>query len=299
MSERASFADYRERLAALGFHPSRRLGQNFLLEPDLHRVIADAAAVCADDVVLEIGAGLGFLTRELVPRARRVVAVEIDARLCSVLREDLAALPGGERVEVLHMDVLAGAGELAPAVVDAMREARGPVKVVANLPYAVTGPVLAALCRAPTLPARAAVLVQLEVAERLCARPKTAEYGSLTALVQACFAVRLVRRVGREVFRPRPNVDSAIVEFAADAARPAASWGIAERRSFAVFVRALFAARRKKLRHGLRLAAAAVGAADLTLAPPVPGPGDLMDCRPGDLDLPTLTALWRAVRPQP
>ncbi|MBI5853279.1 MAG: hypothetical protein HZB39_19905, partial [Planctomycetes bacterium] len=90
---RDPFAAYRARLDALGFKPSRRLGQNFLLEPSLHRVIADAAGLLEGDVALEIGAGLGFLTRELAARAAHVVTVEVDPRLARILREDF---PAGE-----------------------------------------------------------------------------------------------------------------------------------------------------------------------------------------------------------
>lgn len=298
MTDRDPFAAYRERLALLGFRPSRRLGQNFLLEPELHRVMADAAAVGADDVVLEIGAGLGFLTRELAGRARRVVAVEIDHRLCEVLREDLVAMPGGDRVELVQADVLGRHGELGDAVLQVIAAAGAQLKVVANLPYAVTGPVLATLCTAPALPARMAVLVQLEVATRLCAAPRTSEYGSLTALVQACFAVRLARRVGREVFRPRPNVDSGIVEMVRARDCLAAAWSCAERRSFAAFVRGLFSARRKMVRHGLARAAAAAG-----IPPPDPGAWSgleaALSARPGDLDPPMLAALWRAAQARP
>jgi len=291
VSERDRFAAYRERLRALGFHPSRRLGQNFLLEPELHRLIADAAEVGGGDVVIEVGAGLGFLTRELARRARAVLAVEIDARLGAVLREEVGAMAGGERVEVVLGDALGARGELAAPLSRAMTDAEGPVKVVANLPYAVTGPVLAALCTAPRLASRLALLVQLEVAARLAAAPATSEYGGLSALVQSCYQVRLVRRVGREVFRPRPNVDSGVVQLVAEPDRPAAGWPASDRQRFAAFLRALFSSRRKMLRQAVAKAAAATG-----LAPPearMALGAEWQTRRPGDLDPAMLAELWR------
>src|SRR5690606_34306023 len=117
---RAPFQRYRELMAAHGFRPSRRLGQNFLLDPSLHRAIADAVEVGAEDFVLEVGPGLGFLTRELLARADRVLAVEIDPRLAAILRGELATLRGGERVELIEGDVLGEGGELAPAVATAL-----------------------------------------------------------------------------------------------------------------------------------------------------------------------------------
>lgn len=298
MTEREGFAAYRARLAAVGFRPSRRLGQNFLLQPELHRVIADTAEVGADDVVLEIGAGLGFLTRELARRASRVIAVEIDARLCEILRQELEQMTGGERVVLLHTDVLGGGGELAPEVQRATDGVRG-LKVVANLPYAVTGPVLAALCTGPLLPTRMALLVQLEVAARLAAPPASSEYGSLSALTQSAYDVRMVKRVGRDVFRPRPNVDSGIVQLVATPAHPAPAWSRLQRRSFAAFVRALFSARRKKTRHSLLRAAAAAGATSIDPLAHWPGPIEPLEVRPGELDVPTLVALWRTVQACP
>jgi 16S rRNA (adenine1518-N6/adenine1519-N6)-dimethyltransferase len=298
VTRRDPFAAYRERMAEAGFRPSRKLGQNFLLEPELHRLIADVAEVGAEDVVLEIGAGLGFLTRELLRRARLVVAVEIDARLCALLREDIARLPEAGRLVLVHGDVLASGGRLDPRVPAALAAAGGQYKVAANLPYAVTGPALAALCTADRLAERMALLVQLEVAERLVAEPGTKEHGGLGVLVQACYEPRLVRRVGREVFRPRPNVDSAVVELAVRPPGPQGGWQASERASFASFLQTMFSFRRKTVRQGLRLAAegrrgGVDRARSLTVRP------EVLDARPDQLSAPELLDLWQTVRPQP
>ncbi len=245
-ASRPGFARYREILDAHGFRPSKKLGQNFLLDPSLHRAIADAAEITAGDVVLEVGAGLGFLTRELACRARRVVTVEIDDRLATVLRDEVASWSDGDRVQLVHHDALAGPG-VAPAVADAVREAAGdrPVAVVANLPYAVSGRFLGAMLGGTDLAVdRAVVVIQLELAERIAAGPGSRDYGSLSVLAQARGTVELVRRIGRDVFRPRPKVDSAVLRLrCGERALPD---------GFAVFVRRMFEGRRKVLRHALR-----------------------------------------------
>lgn len=305
MSERDPFATYRTRMDALGFQPSRRLGQNFLLAPELHRLIADAGQVGPADIALEVGAGLGFLTRELAARAAIVVAVEIDPRLCQLLREDLSGLPDGKKVVLVPGDVLAGKSALAPAVGDAIAQARAShpgaaLRVVANLPYAVTGPALAALiCDLEPIPATMAILIQAEVGERLCAEPGTAAYGSLSVLVQTRYRPRQVRRVGSEVFRPRPNVDSVIVALEAGPTGEPDPRAPGERRAFANFVRALFSGRRKKVRHSFPLACAAAGLTAASGGPrgeagPAPEPWGEM--RPAEMSAAAFAELWVATR---
>lgn len=305
MSERDPFAAYRTRMEALGFQPSRRLGQNFLLAPELHRLMADTGAVGPGDIALEVGAGLGFLTRELAARAAAVIAVEIDPRLCQILREDLSRLPGGEKVVLVPGDVLATKSELSPAVADAIALARAfhpgaALRVVANLPYAVTGPALAALiCDLEPMPATMAILVQAEVGERLCAAPGTAAYGSLSVLVQARYRPRQVRRVGSEVFRPRPNVESVIVALEAGPQSEPGAPVPGERRAFANFVRALFSGRRKKIRHSFPLACAAAG---LSAGPGVtrgdarPAPAPWSEMRPVEMSAGAFAELWAVSR---
>ena len=261
---RAAFARYRDLMAAHGFRPSRRFGQNFLLEPALHRAIADAVEVGDQDLVVEVGPGLGFLTRELARRAAKVVAVEIDPRLARILSGEIREMPGGDRVGLLVQDVLGKGGVLAPEVEAAVDAARatvpGRLLVVANLPYAVTGPFLAALVQAGFgTPDAMSLLVQWEFAERVAAGPGESAHGGPSALLQAGYDVDLVRRVGREVFRPRPQVDSAIVRLRARPEAPFQSWPPAVRARFARFVRSVFAARRKTLRHGLERAGKELG----------------------------------------
>ncbi|MBX3463080.1 MAG: ribosomal RNA small subunit methyltransferase A [Planctomycetes bacterium] len=260
MSEREPFSHYLDRMAALGFRPSSTLGQNFLLDPSLHRCIADAAAPSPADVVVEIGVGLGFLTRELVARAGRVVGVELDRRLLAIAREELAAAANLTWVEG---DALGGdARALHPAILQELAAplaAGGRRLVVANLPYAVSGPLLAELVAAAPPVDVAVVLVQKELAQRVAAAPGTADYGGLSVAVQAYFDAAVLRLVPPSVFRPRPKVMSAIVRLQR---RPDALAGPAgERREFLAFVRSLFRQRRKALRTTLPAAAAAIGGA--------------------------------------
>lgn len=267
MSERESFQQYLAEMAALGFRPSTALGQNFLLDPTLHRWLADQAEATAADTVVEIGVGLGFLTRELVVRAGTVLGVEIDGRLLQIAQRALAE---ATNLTWLHSDALAGPGRtLVPeiAAAGAAAHARGGrFLVVANLPYAVAGPLLAELAAQEPCPDRAILLVQKEMAERAAARQDSGDYGGLSAFVQAVYRAALLRDVGPQVFRPRPKVVSAVLRLdrRQDLA-PALVPGKA-RREFGVFVRQLFQQRRKVMRTTWPQAAAAIG----RTAPPLP-----------------------------
>lgn len=260
MNGREPFQRYLAKMAAAGFRPSSTLGQNFLLDPSLHRWLAERAAPTAADIVVEIGVGLGFLTRELAQHAKRVVGIEIDERLLSLTRDELRDV---SNIEWILADALDGPGRsLLPAIAAAGQAAvvaGGRFLVVANLPYSVSGPLLAELAALDPLPARAVLLVQKEMAMRVAARPGTADYGGLSANVQAAFATQVLRDVSPQVFRPRPKVVSAVLQLDRrdDAAAALASG--ASRRDFGTFVRQLFQQRRKVLRKTLAAAAAAVG----------------------------------------
>jgi 16S rRNA (adenine1518-N6/adenine1519-N6)-dimethyltransferase len=290
---RESFAHYRELMAAHGFRPSRARGQNFLLDPSLHRAIADTVAVGPSDLVLEVGAGLGFLTRELAVRAGRVVAVEVDARLVTILRGELQRMADGDRVELVAGDVLDRGAGLAGPVVEAMAAARTGYErylVVANLPYSATGPFLAAVVTSDLPPPDAmALLVQRELAVRLTATAGR-EAGALTKVLAAGYRTELVRTVGREVFRPRPNVDSAIVRCTAIDGSLLHGLAADARIRFAAFTRAVFAERRKKVRRAVAGACRRLG---------LPFPATMSDAwaerRPEQLAASELLALWHGI----
>ncbi len=235
-------ADVREIAGRLGVRPSKRLGQNFVVEQGTVRKIAALAAVGPDDVVLEVGPGLGSLTLALLEAGpARVVAVEIDRALAGELPVTLEAraprLAG--LVTVIHADAL--------RVREPDLGHPSPDLLVANLPYNVAVPVLLHLLAAlPTL-ARGLVMVQAEVADRICAAPGSRVYGAPSAKVAWFAAARPAGTVPRTVFWPVPNVDSRLVALRRHDP-PAGSAGREE--VFAV-VDAAFGQRRKTLRAAL------------------------------------------------
>lgn len=183
-----------------GLNPKRSLGQNFLVDENYLDRIVEAAELTQADAVLEIGPGLGGLTQRLVAQAGRVVAVEIDERLIDLLRTRFADRP---HFSVVQADIL----QVQPAAFFA--EDSGPYKVVANLPYYITSAVLRHLLEASQPPRSAVVMVQKEVAERICAAP-----GNLSLLavsVQFYAAPKIVQHVPAGAFYPRPKVDSAVL----------------------------------------------------------------------------------------
>lgn len=285
---RAPFSRYRDLLASHGFRPSKKLGQNFLLDPALQRWIAETAGVGPADTVLEVGVGLGFLTRELARRAAAVVAVEIDSRLADIFTAELAGWgEERERVHLVRTDALE-AGGWHPRVVCELEAHRGDrLLLVANLPYSAAGPLLAAMPAQRRPPDGGAVMIQDDMARRIAAEPGTPEYGGLSVVVQASYEVRVVRRVGPDVFWPRPGVESAVLSLRrrADGALQARAPG--ERAEFGRFVRALFGQRRKKLGNVLDRACAEVGRER-----PPELPAEVADQRPGALSWDKIAEIW-------
>jgi len=271
------------------------MGQNFLLDPALNRFIAESLGTTGKDLVLEIGPGLGFLTRELARSAGQVIAVELDGRLRDLLLSELAGMPAGERVELLQGDILGAGGGLNPAVSARLETALARIPgsrllVGANLPYSIVGPCLAALVGSDRLAAAMVLMLQRELAERLAATPGSKAYGSLSVLLGSLYRVELLRRVGPEVFRPRPRVGSAIVRLVRLEPFNSAFVEAGARRAYARFLRQAFSARRKKLRSALAQAAATSGD-DLDLA----ALGRHGDQRAGAIPVEEWPRLWREV----
>ncbi len=234
-------ADVRELAGRLGVRPSKRLGQNFVVEPGTVRKIASLAALEPQDVVLEVGPGLGSLTLALLEAgAGQLVAIEIDRALAGELPRTIASRAPqlAARVAVITADALRVAERDLPAV---------PSLLVANLPYNVAVPVLLHLLAAlPTL-RRGLVMVQAEVADRMCAGPGSRVYGAPSVKLAWFAAARPAGPVPRTVFWPAPNVDSRLVAFTR---RDPPVTTAAREEVFAV-IDAAFSQRRKTLRAAL------------------------------------------------
>jgi 16S rRNA (adenine1518-N6/adenine1519-N6)-dimethyltransferase len=247
-------------LASAGSGPRQRFGQNFMIDQNLVRIVADAGELTADDLVIEVGPGTGTLTEELLSRAGRVLVVEIDRDLAKVLRERFGA---NEKFELIEGDALAGKHELNPALLDRTRaiaagtsassvepqRTRGAspqVKLVANLPYNIASPLVIELLRAGVN--LLAFTVQKEVADRLRAGPSTGAYGPLTVMAQLLSRVEVLRTLPPQAFWPPPKIDSALVRLRRDDR-------LGERAApFGRFVHQVFSARRKTLRKALMFA---------------------------------------------
>ena len=220
-------------LDELQFKPSRVLGQNFLIDGNILRIIVDAAGLSPADTVLEVGPGLGVLTDALLEHAGRVIAIEKDARLHTWLARRFADEP---RLDLRQGDALRAD---LPALF-----AAGATKLVANLPYSVGSRVLMDCFMARPGPARIVATVQKEVADRLAAAPGGGDYGLLSVWAQVRYDVRLHKVIPRTCFLPAPEVTSAIVTLARKAEDPLPA-ALAPR--FGDLVKRAFGQRRKQL----------------------------------------------------
>ncbi len=217
----------------------KSLGQHFLTDrPALRRIVA-LAGVCAQDTVIEIGPGKGDLTKLLLQHARKVIAVELDQRMVVLLRREFA---GNDRLTLVHRDILET--DLAHLAADA-----GKVKVVANIPYYITTPIIERIIASRSVVAAAYLTVQKEFAQRMAAPAGSRTYGAFSCFVQYYCAVRIATVIARGCFSPAPKVDSALIELIPHAHLPLDAAG--EARLFQV-IRAAFQQRRKTLRNSLR-----------------------------------------------
>jgi 16S rRNA (adenine1518-N6/adenine1519-N6)-dimethyltransferase len=224
------------------FAPSKRLGQHFLFDRTILRRIVLALDPAPGDVVLEVGAGGGTLTRELLARGLRVIAIEKDRRLAEALRDRVSGVGCqvvmGDALRLDWHDVCSR--HLTP-------DTRHRLKVIGNIPYAITTPLIEKALT-PPLPARIVFLVQAEVAARLAARPGTRAYGALSVGVQAVCTVERLFTVKAGAFRPTPKVESAAVRLIP---RPEPLIPILQAAELRAFATACFGARRKQLRNAV------------------------------------------------
>lgn len=234
-------AEVRRLAEELGIRPTKKLGQNFVHDPNTVRKIVAAAELAADDVVLEVGPGLGSLTLALLPNASQVVAVEIDPPLARRLPQTVAEMDP-ENAAKLHV-VLKDAMKVTQADLPVQ-----PTAIVANLPYNVAVPVvLHLLNELPTL-RKGLVMVQAEVADRMAAKPGNKIYGVPSVKLAWYAEARKAGAIGKNVFWPAPNVDSGLVAFQ----RHEKALSTVDRKRLFEIVDAAFAQRRKTLRAALK-----------------------------------------------
>lgn len=223
------------------FRFQKKFGQNFLIDPHVLEKIMHAAQIGSNDFVLEIGPGIGTMTQVLCENAREVMAVEIDHNLIPILQETLMEY---NNVKIVNKDIMKM--ELA----EIAQEYNGgrPIKVVANLPYYITTPIIMGLFESHVPLESITVMVQREVAERMQSEPGTKEYGALSLAVQYYAQTEIVANVPPNCFMPRPNVGSAVIRLTCHKENPVK---VADEQFMFRVIRASFNQRRKTLQNGL------------------------------------------------
>lgn len=222
-------------------HFQKKFGQNFLVDPHVLEKIVEAAGVGENDFVLEVGPGIGTMTQYLCERARQVLAVEIDKKLIPVLGETLSPY---SNVEVICGDIL----KQDIAEIARRYNAGKPIKVVANLPYYITTPIIMSLFESHVPLENVTVMVQKEVADRMKAEPGTKDYGALSLAVQYYALPYLAARVPQNCFIPRPNVGSAVIRLSV---RGTPKVAVKDEGLMFRLIRASFNQRRKTLQNAL------------------------------------------------
>ncbi len=228
-------------LEKYGFNFQKKFGQNFLIDSNILERIIDASEITKDDCVLEIGPGIGTMTQYLAEAAREVVAVEIDKNLIPILQDTLSSY---NNVTIINEDILKVD---INALVEAKNNGR-PIKVVANLPYYITTPIIMGLFESHVPLKSITVMVQKEVAQRMQVGPGTKDYGALSLAVAFYSKAQVVANAPASCFMPRPNVDSSVIRMDVYEEPPVKVRS--EENLFAV-IRASFNQRRKTLANGL------------------------------------------------
>jgi 16S rRNA (adenine1518-N6/adenine1519-N6)-dimethyltransferase len=294
MSQRHTLSYLAHRLESAGIRPKTRFGQNFLIDLNLVELIAKSAQLTPRDVVLEVGTGLGSLTKLLAASAAHVVTVEIDTHVAPLAREEFGDLTN---ITLLEQDALKNKNHFDPLVLETLREKLaavpgGKLKLVANLPYNVATPIISNFLSVEPWPARIVATIQKELAERIVAQPRTKDYGALSIWIQAQAKADIVRIMSPKVFWPRPKVESAVVDI-----RPQKVLRdrIGDVEFFHDFVRAVFLHRRKFLRSamvsGLKEQLDKVAVDEILAEAGVPA-----DCRAEQLSVEDMIELAKAAR---
>lgn len=219
----------------------KKFGQNFLIDTHVLEKIVDAASIGKDDLVLEIGPGIGTVTQYLCEAARQVIAVEIDRKLIKILRDTLSAY---DNVEVINEDIL----KVDIAALVEEKNGGKPIKVVSNLPYYITTPIIMTLLEKRVPVTDMTLMMQEEVARRMQAVPGSKDYGALSLAVQYYSVPYIAAFVPQNCFMPRPNVGSAVVNLKCHKEPPVK---VKDEELMFKLIKASFAQRRKTLQNGL------------------------------------------------
>lgn len=240
-----------------GFSFQKKFGQNFLIDENVVEKIVREAGVTEDDFVLEIGPGIGTMTQILCENAREVVAVEIDKKLIPILTEDTLSYYDNVTVineDILKLDILKLANE---------KNGGRPIKVVANLPYYITTPIIMGLFESHVPLDSITIMVQKEVADRMQVGPGTKDYGALSLAVQYYAKPSIVVQVPASCFMPRPNVDSAVIKLTRYAEPPV---DVSDEHLMFGLIRASFNQRRKTMTNSVGNSGIGVSKEELTAA---------------------------------
>lgn len=235
----STIKDIKERY---GFKLSKSLGQNFLTDKNIIDRIVESAEIGPDDLVIEIGPGIGVITGEAAAVAKKVIAVEIDKNLIPILKETMSEF---DNVEIVNRDILK---TNVNGLIEGCGDSISGVKIIGNLPYYITTPIIMKLLEDGVKADSITVMMQKEVADRIKAEPGTKAYGALSVAVQYYCTVDAVVNVPKEVFVPQPKVDSTVLRLSIREETPVT---LSDREAFFRCVKAGFGQRRKTLLNSL------------------------------------------------
>ena len=240
-----------KKFEAVGIRPQTRLGQNFLIDLNLLRLLHESGNITKNDVILEVGTGTGSLTAPMSDKAAAVITVEVDPVMQNLAKQELF---GRENIRFIKIDILKNKNRLRDEVLEIIREELAKpgmngenrqFKLVANLPYSVATPLISNLLLIDTPPSLMCVTIQKELADRITAKPRSKDWGALSLWIQSQCSAEIVRIMQPTVFWPRPKVESAIIRLTLDEKRRKK---IPDLKFFNEFCRAIFFHRRKFLR---------------------------------------------------
>lgn len=224
-----------------GFRLSKRLGQNFLADKNIIDKIIEGSLIGDEDLVIEIGPGIGVLTKAAAVKAKKVIAIEIDKHLLPILAETLS---GHNNIEIINKDILKT--DIAELISN--NPGYQSVRIIGNLPYYITTPIIMKILEDHVAADSMTIMLQKEVADRIKARPSTKDYGALSVVLQYYCIIETVASVPKEVFIPRPNVDSTVIRLSISKVKPV---DLKSESLFFQTIKAGFGQRRKTLLNAL------------------------------------------------